>query len=179
MTKMNFRIWLRWTVRTPSTVWVIILVAQQCSEGRLSLRCWQYFDQLQGLVVVQCTDEFLKARLYGRCLLLVMHADFDKLCKPRYETLLYHNAINDRFHEHGRIDTVAQQRLRLKVQLTTTDQSRYQDINKAISDLFLFRNRGVFWRLKGVYKALLDSSQNDSSRRSASWSSIFVYLFPV
>lgn len=53
------------------------------------------------MVVVQRTNEFLKAGLYDRDLKVIVHSTFKELCVGTYETSLIHNLTNDFVHEHG------------------------------------------------------------------------------
>lgn len=71
------------------------------------------------MVVVPCTDGFLKVGLYGHNLNLVVASTFDKLCDESYETLLLHNPGNGCVREHDRVGEVALPSLQIGGQVYT------------------------------------------------------------
>lgn len=143
----------------PFTAWFFLFGTWRGRLWRGSFRWRHPFDLPLFMVVVRCTNGFLKVSLYSHDLNLDMHCIFDKLCNGNHETLLSHDNTNDWAPEHGRIGEVAQPRF----------QNRSSDVHP--QSFWLARNQYVRYKLtSATYPARQSPAVCRPQRSHQRWS---------
>lgn len=101
---------------------------------------------------------FPEVGLRCRDLNWTMRSIFEDLCNRSYEAVLSHNPTNDWVHERGLVGKIAQPRLRIAFQLSTSDHSRYRNVIKSVNRRPLLWSHGVSLQLSGINERFFDSS---------------------